>query len=161
MPLTRNSNEQKITDMLSRIEHHLIDKENIIYSYAVGGILFQSENGHNRCTLSRCTYQTGRWKLECENTTEDWTRVVLAIVPDEEAVPVLPEMIRRWCYGEGSLFNVRSNGQIPPYQACRTNGRNHRLPINVDYDEYIACQATAETLDPVKRSDFFDSNKEN
>lgn len=142
MPLSRNSNEQKLADVLSRIEHHLIDKENIIYSNTTEGILFQSENGHNRCTLSRCTYLADNWKLECENTTEDWTRVVLVVLPDADAALVLPEMIRRWCYGSGTLFNVRPNGQIPAYQACRTNGRNHRLPISVDYNEWLKDEAS-------------------
>lgn len=142
MPLSRNSNEQKMTDMLSAIEHHLIDKENIIYSYTNEGYLFQSENGHNRCVLGRANHVLNHWRLECDNTTEDWTRTVLVILPDMDAIPALPEMIRRWCHGEGLLFNVRQNGQIPSYQACRTKGRNHRLPIGVDYDEWLKDEAS-------------------
>lgn len=136
MPLTRNSNEQKIADILFSIEQYLADKEDIVYSTTSEGFLFQSPNGHNRCVLAREKTVHGCWRLECDNVTEDWTRTVLAILPDNDAIHVLPEMIRRWCHGTGALFNVRPNGNIPAYQACRTNGKNHRLPLGVDYNEY-------------------------
>lgn len=137
MPLIRKSNELKIADILTRIAHYLADKDNVIYSNTTEGILFQSENGKNQCVLSRSKQLTDHWVLECSSAVEDWTRTVIVVLHNEEAL-VLPEMIRRWCCSEsGSLFRVQQNGQIPMYQACRTNGKNHRLPISVDYDEWL------------------------
>lgn len=66
--------------------------------------------------------------LEFTDTLEDWTRTVIAIIREDETSAA--EMIHRWMFiPEGFLFNVRSNGELPAYASCRSNGQTFRRTI--------------------------------
>lgn len=90
------------------------------------GVVFKDAK-KQRMVLVRY-HDASKITLEFTDTLEDWTRTVIAVISEDETPAA--EMIHRWMFvPEGVLFNVRGNGQLPPYTSCRSNGQTYRRPI--------------------------------